>query len=479
MVEKEKSIKKNIIYNLIYTGGNFLFPLLTSMYVSRILFDSGVGAVAYAQNIISYFLALATLGIPSYGIKAIGRVKNDQFLRNKIFSELLVINFITTSFSVLCFVIFFLFFNSNNGSNSLILVCGTSLFLNYINVDWFYQGIEEYAYITNRSLIIKFLSLIAIFLFVKSKNDLIIYALISSLALAANNVFNIFKLKSYVKFKYKKLSLTSHFSTLLVLAISVFLSTLYSKIDITMLGMVSDEVVGLYAYSHKIPEMFIMGMNAITAVFLPRLSYYYNYDKERFFSLIKKGIDVVSFFSFPFCIICFAFSKEILTILFGSEFGKAEISLQIFSVIIIIKSFGNLLCYQLALSTNNEHKRLISYSLGTLINICLNIILIPKYSLNGAAIASLISEFFVNFIQYNQIKKVVNLNLDKRPIIVGIISSGLLLLFIIIFKPLVDCGNILHVIVLGIISSVFYLIINIIIKSDFTTMLIRNLRVRN
>ena len=165
---KQKSLVKNSIFNVIYTVANILFPLLTSAYVSRILLPTGVGKVAYAQNIASYFVTIAALGIPSYGIREVAKVRGEQEKLNKVFTELMIINAASTTVAVVGYI-FLVALNSGISDICLYIACGTAVFFNYINVDWLYQGEEEYVYISCRSIAIKVLAFISLLLLVKAQ----------------------------------------------------------------------------------------------------------------------------------------------------------------------------------------------------------------------------------------------------------------------------------------------------------------------
>ena len=137
-----KSLAKNSAFNALYTILNLLFPLVTSVYVARVLMPEGVGKVAYAQSIVAYFVTFASLGLPNYGLREIARVKDNQEKKNKLFTELLVVNGISTSLSLVGFIILLYVVPSMCGQLSLFMACGCLIFFNYFNIDWFYRGQE-------------------------------------------------------------------------------------------------------------------------------------------------------------------------------------------------------------------------------------------------------------------------------------------------------------------------------------------------
>ena len=299
----QKSLAKNSIYNIIYTVANILFPFVTSIYVSRILLPVGVGKVASAQNIASYFVTLAALGLPSYGVREFAKVRDNKAERDKLFTELLLLNIISTTLAVVGFLVL-VFINAGfTGEWALYGACGLAIFFNYLNIDWMYKGLEEYGYITGRSLAIKGISLLALFLFVKARQDYVAYALISSLATGGNYVFNVIHARKFVKIRLSGIKLIKHLKPVLSIACIIFLSSIYNKIDVTMLNMMAtDESVGYYSYAQKTVNMVLTMANAVTAALLPRLSYYYENDREGFYRLLDKGFQILCLMTLPLAV---------------------------------------------------------------------------------------------------------------------------------------------------------------------------------
>lgn len=421
---KGKSLAKNGIFNVVYQVANIFFSLIISMYISRVIQADGMGRVSYAQNIASYFISFAALGIPTYGIREIAKVRNNQEKTNKVFTELWFINLITTVFATVAYISMVLFIPRFRSDYMLFFVFTLQIFMNLINTDWFYQGIEDYVYIAIRSIAVKIVSILAIFVFVKTRDDYIVYALISVLAITANYLFNIIHARKFVKLCFVGIEIKKHITPLFVLGLSIFFSTLYSKVGVTMLGTLSsDTSIGLYTSSYKITELLIGICAAISVVFLPRLSYYYSQDKAEFNKLVSYGIEVLSFLAFPMMVGVFLLAPLGISIMYGNGFLGAASTLRIFSLLVIIRSFGDLLCYQLIIATGNEKKRLPAYFIAAIANIVLNYYLIPIFNQNGAALASVISELIVNGMQLYAISRIVKIGIPKKAIFDGLAAS--------------------------------------------------------
>lgn len=471
-----KSLKRNSIYNIIYTLSNLLFPMIISMIVSRVINPEGIGKVSFAQNVASYFLMTAQLGMSAYGIREIAKVNGDENHTNKIFTELFLINFITTMISSLAYVLL-IFINRNFKENILLyLSCGLQILFNIINIDWFYSGKEEYGYIAIRNIIVKIASLVAIIFFVRSEGDFVIYALITSIAAGANYVFNIIHVRKYVKFTWNGLSFRGHLKPLIVLGISSFMSLIYSKVDVTMIGIMSNDFeTGIYSNAHKIINMLITACTAICTVFFPRLSFLYENDKNKFYLLLEKGIKILSFIVFPASIGVCVLSPYIMETFYGKAFMDGSVILQVFSFLIIIKGIGNLLCYQLVICTNNEKKRLPIYFIATIINVIMNSFLIPKIGGLGAAIASVTSEFLVNFFLLIWMFKILRFNIPFKAIVQNIISS-LLMGMIIYFFVQLKLSTIMLCVLGTIIGGVLYLILNLIFRNEIIMNMISSIK---
>lgn len=390
-----KSLTKNAAFHVLYTVLNVIFPLVTATYVARVIGPEGVGKVGYAQNIVSYFVMFAVLGIPSYGLREIARTREDPAAKAKLFSELVVINAISTGICSLAF--YGLAFSGLFGPPAVYLACGTELLLNLINIDWFYQGEEEYVYITLRSVLIKILSLAALFLFVRTAEDVFTYALIHCLGAGGNHIFNILHARKKVKLTFRGLALKRHWKPILMLTLSTVAASLYTRVGVTVLGSVCpEESVAFYTNAHKVVSIGLTGVTAISAVFMPRLSYLYRQRREEFQALITGGTKIILFLAVPCCLGLILVAGDLIPVVFGESFAPAASVLRIMSVLTIIIGLGDLLCYQAVISSGNENALLTARLVAGGVNILLSGLLIPKLHHNGAAIALVVSELTVN-----------------------------------------------------------------------------------
>jgi O-antigen/teichoic acid export membrane protein len=409
----KKSLAQNAAFNVAYNMLNVVFPLISTAYISRVLEPEGIGRVAAAQNIVSYFLMFATLGIPQYGTREIAKRQDTADATNRLFSELMVVNIISTA---LCTTMYYLFVGiAFQDKMPLYLVCGLSLILNFINVDWFFQGKEEYVYITLRSALVKVLSILALFVFVKVREDVIAYALILCLGTGCNSIFNIFHIRKKVRVSFRNLNLRRHVKPILLLMLSSVAASLYNKVDVTILSAVATEAsVGYYTSAHKVVTLVLTLVTAISAVFLPRLSYTYQSDRQKFNEYLSTGLKIVLLLAVPGCMGLVLVAEDLTAILFGELFLPTANIIRILSVFTVIKGAGDLLCYQVVISTGHEDKLVRSRVAAGVVNVLLNAILIPRYAHNGAAAVAVISELIVNGIMLRYALTIVKPKIGRR-----------------------------------------------------------------
>lgn len=294
-----KSIAKNAVFNMGYNAVSVIFPLVTSAYVARTLGASGVGEVSSAQNLATYFTMIATLGIPSYGVRAIAQARIHKEECNRTFSELFVINLFSTVFSLACYAVLILSLDKTLFSNPLHAIFASLIAMSIFNIEWLYQGFEEYKYITIRSILIKIISFILIFLFVKTEDDVNYYAIVICFGSVGNYLLNLSQLKKYVSITFKGLDLKRHFKPIITFFAAVIAVEVYTLLDVTMLTyMCHPENVGYYSNASKIVKIVANTITAIGAVLLPRLSLYFvSRNEKQIKKLISNFFDVITMFS--------------------------------------------------------------------------------------------------------------------------------------------------------------------------------------
>lgn len=410
-MDKTKLVK-NSFYNVCYKLLNIIFPLIASIYTARILMADSIGKVAAAQNIVSYFTMIATMGIPIYGVKVIAQYRVGSKEGESTFFELFTINAVLSILSSIGYYLLITFSPYFDGKEILYYVTGINILFNVINVDWYYQGIQEYKYITIRSFSIKLLSLLALILFVKKESDYILYAFISSAALVSNYLFNIIRIRRFIhKPEIESLDIRQHISHVIMLFVSSIAIEIYVLADTTMLDhMTNSSIVGYYTISLKVIRVIRNVVTAISAVFLPQLSYSYsNKDYKTFMHLANRGISILLTLSIPCALGLFMVADDFVIVFYGTGYIQSINTIKILAFSVVSVALSNFLGTQLLVTIGKEKVTTLSTICGAFLNITLNYFLITKLLHNGAAIASMLTEMLVMFIQAIMIRKYMRL----------------------------------------------------------------------
>lgn len=445
-----KSIFKNFIFNTIYSMVNILYPLITLTYISRTVYADGVGRFSFCLSIVTIFLSIAQLGIPKYGIREIAKNQNSIERYSQTFWEIIVINAISTSVTILIYIICVFNINRLMQYKNLFLILLLLLIFNYFSVDWLFAGIEDFQYITIRSVCIKIISLILVVFCVRGPEDVWIYALLYCICLGGNNIINIVYLGNKIVKPVQRLNLKQHFKSIIILLAMNIAVDLYSQLDTTMLGIFSDESsVGYYTNPMKFVRVIVTVVISLGTVLLPRLSMLYNekkFDEVKFY--IEKIWKLVVFVSLPLVFGIIVCSQELVVVFLGDTFGPSKKTLVILALLIPILAIGNILSFEL-ITFHKEKNILYAVSCGAIINLILNYFLIIKYSQNGAAFASVVSELVVVFVKMYYVNREMRFDFCIKQFIqslfINLIMVGVCLLIGNFF--LAECSDIIRLVV--------------------------------
>lgn len=414
-----KSISKNSIYYIIYNLLNIIFPLITGIYVSHVLLSSSIGEVEAARNLAQYFVILAFLGIPTYGLREIAKARNNKEELSKVFSELTIINAVSTTIFLGIYFVFICSIPTYRNSFWVYFISGGSIALNFLNITWLYEGLEEFSFICIRNLIFKILCFVLLVIFVRDDGDYLIYAAITIIGIAGNYIFNVLHAKKRIKFTFKGLNFKKHISPVLFLVVVNFAIEIYTLVDITMLKLiVGNDAVAYYSYGSKIYKILLTLLNSFTMVIVPRLTYLKKQkDLPSYNNLISKTLNIILIFSIPILIGIVFTSDYLITAIYGSGYIKSSTVLKILSINLVISPIGYLLGSRVMLVSGKEKYMVVPVAIGALVNISCNAVLIRTHGEVGAAIASVIGEFFVALIYILFSRKEFKLRLYRKNLI--------------------------------------------------------------
>lgn len=402
-MSKSTSIKLNFIMSALLTMSSFIFPLITFPYVSRILLPEGTGKVSFATSVVSYFALFAQLGIPTYGIRACAQVRDDKIKLTRTVHELLTINLIMSAIAYLAFFVALYNVPRLSQDKTLFLIASSSILFNAIGMEWLYKALEQYTYITIRSVAFKFIALIAMFLLVHQKSDYIVYGGISTVAAFASNIFNFIHARHYVSARpVGHYNLKRHMKAIFVFFAMSCAVTIYTNLDTVMLGfMATDADVGCYSAAVKIKSVLLGVVSSLGNVLMPRASYYVeNQMMDDFYRITKKAINFVFLLSLPLMLYFMLFAKEGIFFLSGNAYADAIVPMQIIMPTIVLIGLTGIMGIQMLVPLGKEKIVLYSEIAGAITDLVLNAILIPRIASAGAAIGTLVAELVVWIVQF-------------------------------------------------------------------------------
>jgi O-antigen/teichoic acid export membrane protein len=360
-----------MIMNAMLEISKILFPIITYPYVARILHKSGTGKVDFALSVVTYFGMFAQLGIPNYGIKAVAKIRDDRQKLSKLVHELLFINLFMAVISYIAFGASLMIVPKFSRESVLLLVMSAIIFLNAIGIEWLYKGMEMYSYITKRSILFKFIGLIAMFLMVKSEDDYVIYGGITIFATAASDVLNFVNSRKYVDYKRQKdYNIRQHLKPVLVFFSMSVAATVYTNLDKVMLGFMKDDAaVGLYGASVKIKNILLGLVTSAGTVLLPRASRYVDQGKmDEFYAVLRKTMHLILLAAIPFCLYFMMYANEGISFLAGEEYAGSIFPMMIIMPTLVVIGITNISGIQMMVPLGMEKHVLISEIIGAVID---------------------------------------------------------------------------------------------------------------
>ena len=474
---EQKSLKKNIILNILRTFMSLIFPIITFPYASRILFPEGIGKINYVNSIVSYFTMLATLGISTYGTREVARLRDNRDKLSQFCSEVFTLNLISTFVSYFIFFLLLIFVPKFSNYSKMLCYSSISIIFTTIGLCWLYGGLEEYAYVTFRTVLFQIISIILLYTFVKTSDDLIKYLLIGIIGTVGSNLLNLLYSRKFIKLQITKPNFKQHFKPIIVLFSITVISSIYNTLDTTMLGFLStDQQVGYYSAATKINRMVLTVVASFSIVVFPRLSYYAGKKSDDFIKLINKFFSLTLCISIPCSVGLHLLCEPIMLLFSGEKYIPAIPVMKIMNPIIIIVSLSNLIGTQIFIPLKKEKTTIRAVSIGASVNFILNIILIKRYQAYGAAIATLVAESIVLIHQIICSFNYISLKNEIKNIIQYIISTLAMAFLVIILKNYIQ--NIILLIILSISSGALLYFIILVILRNYMALNIINL-IRN
>ncbi len=423
---------KNFLYSILYQALSIIFPLIITPYISRILGVENIGLYSYTYSIVYYFMLFALLGINNYGIREIA--KSNEKDRSKKFFEIYSLQLILTCISILIYLVFIL--SSNSEYQHLYIYQGIFLISVAFDVNWFFFGIEKFKLTIIRNIIIKIFTLICIFIFIKSADDLVIYILIMSISTLISQIYLWLQLKKYIKFiKVKAKEVLKHLKPITIFFIPIIAYSIYRIMDKIMIGFIANNVeLGNYDSAEKIITIPILISIALGTVMLPYMSKLSRKDVNK---KINDNFKLTFILVIPIILGLLVIAPDFTNVFFGEGFVKTADIIRILLPSVLFAGITNVIRTNYLIPQDKEKIYVTSTIIGALINLILNLIFIEMYGSYGACIGTLSTEFVVMLYQILKTRKEINYKKMLKDLLITLLKGTIMAIIIYIVGLLI------------------------------------------
>lgn len=437
------TVRKNIVLNIINTVSGIVFPIITFPYAARVLLPQGLGAFNFMYGIVENIILLTSFGIPLYAVKEIARLRTDLRRRNQTTAELLTLSATLCLGGYIAVWLLGAYAPELRQHSATFYVISCGIFFNAIGANWFYQGIEEFGYITLRIILLRILAAAGLFIFVRTPDDLLIYAVVMIGTGAAGNLINFIHLRSFIPVSsvaWRNLEFRRYFRPLShAFALSVIL-VLYQLLNTVMLGFMTAETqVGYYSAANRIIQIVITCITCAGAVLLPRCSALVSEGRtEEFKAMAGLSLRYTIAFALPAMAGILILAAPINLIFCGEAFLPSEAILRILAPVVLILGISNILSIQILYPLGKIRLIIMASAAGTLLNIILNLLFIPRLQADGAALALLAAEVTILAVQICAGRKHIPVEWRSVRCRNYIVSSLVMAGFLTLTAPLVE-----------------------------------------
>lgn len=479
-----QSVKTNYILNLINTGTQMLFPLITFPYACRIIEADGIGQVNFFNSIIAYISLFTCLGIPMYAVREIARDRNDTVKMNRTAMEILLLHALLTIIGYIVVAVLCLTVPQIKADIPLFLILSLTIFFTAIGCEWFYQGIEDFRYITIRGLIVKTVSMVLLFLLIRTKEDLLYYGVYSVIGILGGNIFNFIRLRRYIHNEniiISKLNITRHLRPVLQVFSFSVVTSIYLQLNPVLLGFIKGALaVGYFTAATKLLSVVMKLSSCLGTVMMPRTSNLIAEHKENEFNtLIQKSYDFTIALGLPLTCGLLIAAPYIINVLCGQEFTLATLSSRIIAPIILMVGISNVMGIQVLYPKGKITTVIHCCLIGAIVDLILNICLISSFSYNGTAVAYLGAEVATTVSMYIMARKDPPIHFLKRChmdyLIGSVLMSAILLYIPLLFEGFSAIVVLITQIVIGTIVYFLYLLVR---KDTFVIQVVSRIKKR-
>ena len=419
------SLKINVIYSSILTTANYIFPLLTYPYVSRVLGVTNIGAVNFIDGIIRYFLLFAMMGMNIVGIREIAICKNNPGKLRTTFNSLFVINGIFTLLSLSVLIVCWLTIPQLKAQPELMTYGAIWLSLNFLTIEWFYKGMEDFRYVTTRTIAVKTLYVIAVFIFVRDASQYATYFMLGVLMVVVNAIINMLHVRKYTYLSFRNLEIKRHLKPMLRMGVYMLLTSLYTSFNVAFLGFAAgDTQVGYYTTSTKLFTILLALFTAFTGVMMPWMSALIGEGRlDEFKNLIEKSTGILFAFSIPVIMLVEILAPQLVMLISGLGYEGAIVPLRFIMPLMCIIGYEQILIIQTMMPLKEDRMILTNSLIAGIIAVSLNFLVVPRLQSVGSAIVWISCETFLLIASAICVHRIIGLGFPVKSLVKTILVN--------------------------------------------------------
>lgn len=420
MAFKVRSVRYNFLMNLLLTGSSILFPLITFPIVSRALLADAYGLVGFAVSVASWASIIAMLGVNRYGVREVARVRDDARALARTTAEIFAVTAASTLVVWVCLIASLFLVERFGADRLLFFVNGFTVLCNTLGAAWFFQGIEQYRYISVRGVVVRAVCFIGVLLLVHEPGDYLVYAVLLVASAAVANIVNFVYMLRILRqglreqegsepsggrgtaFPDGAFRPLRHLRPLLVFSVIVAAISIYTMLDTVMLGFMSSNAqVGFYTAAIAVKNALVALVSALSNVLLPRAAYLLGQgDQAGFKQLVRKAVRTVLLISVPLAVIVCIVAKPLMTWYAGADFAQAGPVLSVVAVAVVPIGLSVIFCDEVMIQIGMEKRCTWIYLGAAAVDFVCNLALIPVFGALGAAIATTFVECGITVVEF-------------------------------------------------------------------------------
>ena len=471
------SLKKNFIYSSILTVSTYLFPLIVYPYVSRTLGLSNIGIVNFVDNLVTFFVFFSMMGISTVGIREIAAMRSNRQKLSSTFISLLSLTTITTLIAIAAMWIAMYTVPTLTPYRDLLYVGLIKLVFNLFLIEWFFMGMENFKYITTRSLLVKCLYVAAVFIFIKEPSDYKVYFVLSVLTVVVNALINIFYSRKFVDYSWGSVNMKPFFKPFLIFGAYILLTNVYTYLNPVWLGFVTNtDEVGYFTSATKLHHIIMAVLLSFSNILYPRVSNLLSEGKEdEFWDKISTAFEAIFLFSFPTFVYLLVAGPELLHLFVGDGFEGSYLPLRIISPLVLIIGMAQILIIQILMTKHEDNIILRNSAIGALVAVILNLLLTANMGASGTAIVWVSTETVITLLSALAIYRRYHYMLPVRRLLVYCLAYTPLLLVSCSILHFLGSTNTMLLVVVPVTVAYTVLIEVLVLKNRVATMLLKTL----